>query len=285
MKFRKSYKKNYTTIDNMFINDMQLSLKAKGLFLYLWSKPDDWVVKAAQMAHIFQEGRAAIYSALKELEENGYLMRKFYSINGRIAGIHYTIDDTKDFNFDNNSQEIQDAKITYAENQYTENQYAENRDDYIVNKDNTKIKTIPNKESTKDGILSTQEIKDMISLNGSNSQQEGLQVIDNTFTREESQLIFDFIIKRKIDNKKTKHTKQTISIALTAIREIKKCGYSLQEVFSLHESGCYRFLSDENGKTYRGISLKLISDKIKKNSSLNKLSSDDKFNGFFRNLK
>jgi hypothetical protein len=38
----KKYVRNYTQVPNDIINDKRLSLKAKGLYLFLVSKPDNW---------------------------------------------------------------------------------------------------------------------------------------------------------------------------------------------------------------------------------------------------
>ena len=35
---------NFTRVDNILVNDKNLSLKAKGIMLYILSKPDDWKV-------------------------------------------------------------------------------------------------------------------------------------------------------------------------------------------------------------------------------------------------
>lgn len=35
-------KNDFTIVSNFLLNDKTLSFKAKGLFAYLFSKPDDW---------------------------------------------------------------------------------------------------------------------------------------------------------------------------------------------------------------------------------------------------
>jgi hypothetical protein len=144
IKIKKHYKNKYTTIDNILINDMSLSFQAKGLFLFLWSKPDDWKVNVKQMQHNCIDKQTKIYSALKELEEKGYLIRKRFYINGKVAGINYNLSDTKDYTFDEenlNQQNLNQENL----NQENKNEYI-----YIQNKDNTKIKTIQNKDYTKE---------------------------------------------------------------------------------------------------------------------------------------
>jgi len=65
----------FAQIKNEVLTDANLSLKAKGLFAYLYSKPNDWDFSGDRMADENLDGRKSIYSALKELEQSGYLTR------------------------------------------------------------------------------------------------------------------------------------------------------------------------------------------------------------------
>lgn len=66
----------YTQIKNSVLLDKNLSLKAKGLFAYLYSKPEGWNFSHERMVYELQEGRDAILTGLSELEKFGYLVRK-----------------------------------------------------------------------------------------------------------------------------------------------------------------------------------------------------------------
>jgi hypothetical protein len=74
--------KDYSVISNAGLNDARLSLKAKGLYAYLLSKPDDWVITKAGLETQLKEGREAIKSALAELEQCEYIKRE------RVQGDH-----------------------------------------------------------------------------------------------------------------------------------------------------------------------------------------------------
>jgi phage pi2 protein 07 len=67
--------KNYTTINNTIARDSRLSAKAKGIWLYAFSRPDDWSFYVKDIIKYFTDGRDSIYAGLKELEECGYLIR------------------------------------------------------------------------------------------------------------------------------------------------------------------------------------------------------------------
>lgn len=66
---------HYTTIANYALNDPKLSLKAKGLWAFIMSKPDDWDINYRGLSKQLKEGQRAILGALKELEDSGYLER------------------------------------------------------------------------------------------------------------------------------------------------------------------------------------------------------------------
>lgn len=67
---------NFTQVSNNPLNDKRLSWKAKGVFAYLYSKPDDWDFSSDRIKKDSKDGRDALLSGLKELEEVGYLKRK-----------------------------------------------------------------------------------------------------------------------------------------------------------------------------------------------------------------
>lgn len=83
---------NYTVMANYHIDDHQLSLKAKGLLSTMLRLPDDWDYTIAGLSSLCKDGRAAIQSALDELETSGYVRRRqLHSENGTFAGNEYVI--------------------------------------------------------------------------------------------------------------------------------------------------------------------------------------------------
>lgn len=72
----KNKKDNYTVLDNTFIRDSNLSLRAKGLMTYLLSLPDDWEIHLSELQNHATDGRDSLQKAIKDLEENGYLTKE-----------------------------------------------------------------------------------------------------------------------------------------------------------------------------------------------------------------
>jgi hypothetical protein len=88
---RVKHSRNFTIIDNAVIRDNRLSLRARGLHHLLLSYPHDWEISIEWLLTQCTEGRNAIYTALAELEESGYLRRYFSRDRGRFAKIEYEI--------------------------------------------------------------------------------------------------------------------------------------------------------------------------------------------------
>ena len=81
----------FTILDNGIFKDTKLSMKAKGLLATLLSLPEDWNFSTIGLAKLCNDGEGAVRSALKELEQNGYLNRESIRERGTIVDWKYTI--------------------------------------------------------------------------------------------------------------------------------------------------------------------------------------------------
>jgi len=110
---------NYTNIDNTILQSKTLSFKAKGLFAYMWSLPNDWDYSINGLYSCSKDGRDSIRSAINELETAGYLVRKkIRTGNGKFQSNEYTLIDIP------NASSSQQSPLT--ENPLTENPLTEN---------------------------------------------------------------------------------------------------------------------------------------------------------------
>lgn len=131
---------NFTTINNEFIFNKNLSLKAKGLLCHILALPNDWKLYVEEVEKWHKDGKRAIYSAFKELKENGYLERQQKRSNGKIVGWDYII----------------------YEKPYTQKLHVQN-----VDVENVDVQNQP--------LLNTNITKDLIKLNTNNSKTEGIK--------------------------------------------------------------------------------------------------------------
>ena len=83
--------KNFTTINNEFIFNKDMSLKAKGLLCHLLALPNDWKLYVEEVEKWHKDGKKAIYSAFKELTQLGYMERSQVRENGKIVSWDYTV--------------------------------------------------------------------------------------------------------------------------------------------------------------------------------------------------
>ncbi|MDD2653075.1 MAG: hypothetical protein PHX44_08510 [Sulfurimonas sp.] len=81
----KQKKKNFSIVSNTLAKDSKISLKAKGMCLILVHFPKDWQFYEEKLQDYTLDGRTAIASALKELENAGYLYREQLREKGRFA--------------------------------------------------------------------------------------------------------------------------------------------------------------------------------------------------------
>lgn len=66
---------NFTIISNDLINDTRLTWKARGILIFILSKPDGWRTHSAGLAAYGIDGIHAIRTGLQELERAGYIRR------------------------------------------------------------------------------------------------------------------------------------------------------------------------------------------------------------------
>ncbi len=132
---------NYTVMSNYHFKDKSISLKAKGLLSQMLSLPDDWDYTLKGLASINKEGKDAIRSAIKELENAGYVYRRQrYDAKGQFSHNEYFV-----FEYPDKIQkhiipplsENPSSENPTTDNPQTENPTQLNTNKSITNKENT----------------------------------------------------------------------------------------------------------------------------------------------------
>jgi hypothetical protein len=80
----------YTLLNTSIVFDKSVSGLGKALWLYAFSRPDDWQFYSNEMVKHFPEGIDAVSTALKTLEKAGYLERNQQRLsNGRMGPVSW----------------------------------------------------------------------------------------------------------------------------------------------------------------------------------------------------
>ena len=87
-------KRAFTQVDNEIVNNSALSFQAKGMLLYLLSKPDGWKFYEDDLVKRSSNGKTSVRSTIKELLEVGYLIRgeRFRDEKGHLKGYSYIVE-------------------------------------------------------------------------------------------------------------------------------------------------------------------------------------------------
>ena len=176
-------KENFTSIHNKLINDSKISLKAKGIMLYMLSKPENWKYNPKEIAKNSKDGLDSVYSGIKELIEAGYVSRVRHSDGTVDYFVFEDVEENDIIDFskkENPNRENPNRENPNRENPNRENPNRENPDVYKrknTNKERIIVNTELNKETSKS------DIDDFI-----NSQDK---------SEEYKKLLFEFLKYRK----------------------------------------------------------------------------------------
>jgi hypothetical protein len=91
---------NFTQVSNDMVLDERLSWKAKGVLLYMLSKPDDWQFYLHEILKHGRDKVDGVRSAIIELENNGYIERKRKrDSQGKLRQYEYNIRESNHIGF------------------------------------------------------------------------------------------------------------------------------------------------------------------------------------------
>ena len=86
--FRIEKTRDYTVMSNHHLRNTNLSLKAKGLLSLMLSLPENWDYTTKGLAHICKDGVDSICAGVRELEEQGYVIReRIRNASGQLGAI------------------------------------------------------------------------------------------------------------------------------------------------------------------------------------------------------
>jgi len=186
---------NYTIVYNKILNNPDLSLKAKGLYAFLCSKPPSWKFSYDGLSAQLKEGKKAIRSAVKELVEAKVLIRvPIKDENNFWCGYEWIINPTEEDlknhsdPFEINSPDSEISQNGSSEFGHTQKGHARNGNDISnIIKVNTEEVNTNNKSNNlvnnKNNNISSRKSKSSVSKLSSQSFQEALEVARYLYKR------------------------------------------------------------------------------------------------------
>lgn len=117
-------KNRYGVTPDNVLTHRELSWKAKGLYGYIQSKPEDWEFSVGRFEG--KDGKDSTQSGIWELEQYGYLTREKHRQKDGTWEIEYTLYERPEDNPNQGGKPVTDTASTMAENPATENPATEN---------------------------------------------------------------------------------------------------------------------------------------------------------------
>lgn len=171
---RAKRKNNFTTVNNDYLQDINLSWKAKGLITYIMSLPDDWQLNISDLKNRSKDGRDSTANGVNELIESGYCFRvKKRNTGGMFVGYDYTVSDIKEFQpiTENTFTEPQ-TENTFTEKPVMDLQNTENPEQINTNNTNNLFKQNTNSRVKPENEFSDTPAQTLFSENKIDSKQQ-----------------------------------------------------------------------------------------------------------------
>ncbi len=217
-------KRGFVIVDNKLARDKKLSLKAKGLMLFLLSLPDNWEIRISVLKNQMLEGRDSISSGINELVKGSYVRKtKYRKENGQFAIEYIVTEFPEDLDRDGLTVTDKPKRISRHGSPVTENPK-------ITTKKEEQIKDEEKSEKEKTSS-SIKEIKNLmkklgVNLDMVNDMMDGLTDdfrID--FIKESLEKVIQKTIEGKIKNPPAyaiKTVKNILNGAFVNLQEEKK---------------------------------------------------------------
>ena len=162
--------KDFSIVSNVLLRDKRLSLRARGLLVFMLSLSDTWEYSITGLANATGESTGKVSSCLKELEKYGYLTReRIRNAKGQMDGTEYTLRESpisENPNKDKPTQEKPSVENPILEKPILEKPSVENRAQYNTkenkNQDKEELKEKKNQEN-KESIRAREEAKEPLS--------------------------------------------------------------------------------------------------------------------------
>lgn len=162
---RPRFENSFAQVPKACLKDKNVSLKAKGLYAYLFSLPEDWKVYKSEVVTHLADGKDSLNAAFKELEVFGYLESEAIREHGLYKGFKLTLLEYSKFDTNKIKPMRKNRNVKTGNGKPADNNTLLNDNiysDFI--KEISKIRNVDFKETNKTLISFTARIKDGYSL-------------------------------------------------------------------------------------------------------------------------
>jgi len=206
-----SVSKNFTQVPNRLLRNPDITHKAKSILCLLLSNKEGWTSYMASLCKMSKEGESAIRSALKELEEHGYLLRlKYRDRNKRWVGSFWAYTDTPwEFYLKDHLTALKRMGFQLDSSPFLNTEDPEIENLILENQGLLKTEIEGNQGVRKEGVLENSEIENqrLIIRNRKNKEKKDVKAIYEKFLdylppsyQQHDQFmraVHDFILHRK----------------------------------------------------------------------------------------
>ncbi|MBE7295318.1 DnaD domain protein [Staphylococcus haemolyticus] len=157
---------NFVTVHKSFIHDENLSWKAKGILLYLLSRPDDWQIYETELVRHSTDGLSGLKTGIKELEKVGYIQRtRKRDDKGRLKEYEYAVYEKPSHIRFSNVGKTYIGKTNVGKSHTTNNNSTNNKNTNNETGDTSQIFQLVSKELEMiQSPLKVQELEDELNL-------------------------------------------------------------------------------------------------------------------------
>lgn len=152
----------FTTVNNEYLRDVNLSLTDRGLLTTMLSLPDGWNITGKSLASILPDGTSKIYASLARLKEHGYLKTERIRENGEFRDMLYLFCDVPVFKKENKEEKEKKEAMKngtqiegFAEKEPVKKKKTSKKP--AAKKDEVNIILVPPKEKTEEEAAETEE--------------------------------------------------------------------------------------------------------------------------------
>lgn len=106
----------YTQVSNKIILDPNISPNEKAILLYVFSRPDSWIVSMPDVANHTGLGTTSLKTAMKSLKEKGFVKTSTIREKGRVCGTHYVFtEEPENYSFCNGNRDHSVSEYDFCE--------------------------------------------------------------------------------------------------------------------------------------------------------------------------